>query len=49
MVAVAVAGLHVQIGRGASAEFAGGVDGLDLRGCGALRVEVALAGDVAGG
>lgn len=49
MVTVAVAGLHVEVRGGAAAEFAGGLDGLDLRGGGALGVEVALAGDFAGG
>lgn len=47
MVTVAVPGLHVDIGGGASTPLAGGLHGLELGGLGTLRVEVALAGDLA--
>lgn len=49
MVAVAVAGLHVEVRGGAAGVLGGGGDSLDFRRGGALRVEVALAGDGAGG
>jgi hypothetical protein len=47
VVTVAVPGLHVDIGGGASTPLAGGLHGLELGGLGTLRVEVALAGDLA--
>ena len=46
---MAVPGLHVDICGGASAPLSGGLYGLELGGLGALRVEVALAGDLAFG
>lgn len=48
MVAVAVAGLHVEISGGAPGEVSGSLDGEDLSGLGALGVEKALAGDLSG-
>lgn len=48
MVAVAVAGLHVEISGGAPGELSGSLDGEDLSGLGALGVEKALAGDLSG-
>lgn len=49
VVTVTVTGFHVEVGGGAAAELAGGAHGLNLGGSGALRVEVSLAGDIAGG
>ena len=49
MVAVTVAGFHVEVGGGGAAGVTGGLDGEGLGGLGALGVEEALAGDGAGG
>ena len=48
-VTVTIAGLHVEISSGASAQLAGGLHRLDLRRLSSLSVEVALPDDFPGG
>lgn len=49
MVAVAVSGLQINIGGGSSARLAGSLEGLELGGLSALRVEKPFACNMAGG